>query len=53
VIPDSAFAEGVPAKVKREHLVDDDRQAYFGVLPRGWTPYAGGRIAVAIRTERA
>jgi carbonic anhydrase/acetyltransferase-like protein (isoleucine patch superfamily) len=42
VIPDNAFAEGVPAIVKREGLTDADRQAYFGVLPSAWTHYDSG-----------
>jgi acetyltransferase-like isoleucine patch superfamily enzyme len=52
-IPENAFAEGVPAEVKREGLTDDDRQAYFGVLPRGWTHYEAGKIEAAIKAERA
>lgn len=53
VIPDDAFAEGVPAEVTREDLTDNDRQAYFGVLPRGWTHYEAGRIEAGIEAERA
>ncbi len=37
VIPDNALAEGVPAKVVRQNLKDEDRQKYFGLLPKGWT----------------
>jgi hypothetical protein len=53
VVPENAFAEGVPAEVTRENLTDDDRQAYFGVLPRGWTHYEAGRIEAAIKAKRA
>jgi carbonic anhydrase/acetyltransferase-like protein (isoleucine patch superfamily) len=53
VVPENAFAEGVPAEVTRENITDDDRQAYFGVLPRGWTHYEAGRIEAAIKAKRA
>ena len=53
VIPAVVFAEGVPAEIKREALTDDARQAYFGVLPRGWTHYEAGRIEAVIKAERA
>ena len=49
VIPDNAFAEGVPAVVKRKNLTDRDRQNYFGVLPSAWTTYEAGNIEASIR----
>ena len=52
VIPDGAFAEGVPAVVKREYISDQDRQAYFGLIPAEWTRYAGARQEEAIRRKR-
>ena len=39
-----ALAEGVPARVVRENLSDEDRRRYFGVLPKGWTEYEGERL---------
>jgi carbonic anhydrase/acetyltransferase-like protein (isoleucine patch superfamily) len=49
VIPASTLAEGVPAKVTREGLTDEDRQAYFGVLPAAWTHYEGDKIEADIK----
>ena len=39
VIPDNAFAEGVPAVVKRTDIDDEFRRQYFGVHPQGWIKY--------------
>jgi carbonic anhydrase/acetyltransferase-like protein (isoleucine patch superfamily) len=44
VIPDNCLAEGVPAKVVRNNLTDDDRQKYFGLLPKSWTIYVAERL---------
>lgn len=52
VIPDNCFAEGVPAKVVKEGITDEDRRAYFGLIPRGWTHYEGDRIEADIRKKR-
>jgi carbonic anhydrase/acetyltransferase-like protein (isoleucine patch superfamily) len=52
VIPDNALAEGVPAKVVRSALTDADRQAYFGLLPRGWAEYEAASLERAGK-ERA
>jgi carbonic anhydrase/acetyltransferase-like protein (isoleucine patch superfamily) len=52
VIPENAFAEGVPAKVVQENITDEDRRAYFGLIPRAWTHYEGERIEEAIRREK-
>ena len=43
VIPADSFAEGVPAVVKKQNITDDDRQAYFGLVPAEWTRYEGSR----------
>jgi len=51
VIPDNAFAEGVPAVIKKENITEDDRLAYFGVLPSGWTKYEATNIEAAIRKK--
>jgi carbonic anhydrase/acetyltransferase-like protein (isoleucine patch superfamily) len=37
VVPENALAQGVPAKVVKEGLTDEDRTAYFGLLPKTWT----------------
>jgi carbonic anhydrase/acetyltransferase-like protein (isoleucine patch superfamily) len=50
-IPANCFAEGVPAHVTREGITDEDRTAYFGLVPRSWTHYEGDRIEASIRTR--
>jgi carbonic anhydrase/acetyltransferase-like protein (isoleucine patch superfamily) len=50
-IPDNAFAEGVPAVVKKRDITDEDRLRYFGVLPSAWTRYEGERIEQSIRRK--
>ncbi len=51
IIPDNCFAEGVPAKIVKENITDEDRIKYFGLLPRGWTHYEGDRIEESIRKK--
>ncbi len=53
VIPENSFAEGVPARVVKENITDDDRIDYFGLLPRGWTHYEGERIEESIRKQNS
>ena len=43
VIPADSFAEGVPAVVKKQDITDEDRRAYFGLIPAEWTRYEGGQ----------
>ena len=43
VIPANGFAEGVPAIVKKQDISDDDRRAYFGLIPAEWTRYEGSQ----------
>jgi len=52
VIPENAFAEGVPAVVKKENITDDDRRAYFGLLPGGWTSFEAANIEASIRRKK-
>ena len=52
VIPENSFAEGVPAAVVKQDITDEDRIAYFGLLPRGWTHYEGNRIEESIRKQK-
>ena len=51
VIPDNGFAQGVPAQIVKENITDEDRLAYFGLIPAGWTHYEGGRIEASIRKK--
>jgi hypothetical protein len=51
VIPENSFAEGVPAKVVKENITDDDRRSYFGLITREWTHYEGDRIEESIRKK--
>jgi carbonic anhydrase/acetyltransferase-like protein (isoleucine patch superfamily) len=41
VIPANCFAEGVPAVVKEEDITDEDRKAYFGLIPEEWARSSG------------
>lgn len=52
VIPDNAFAEGVPAIIKKENITENDRLEYFGVLPSGWTRYAAEGQEADIRKQK-
>jgi carbonic anhydrase/acetyltransferase-like protein (isoleucine patch superfamily) len=52
VIPENGFAEGVPAKVVKEKITDEDRKAYFGLIPAAWTHYQGDQIEESIRRAR-
>jgi len=52
VIPENSFAEGVPAKVIKEHITDDDRRDYFGLIPAAWTHFEGDRIEEDIRRRK-
>ena len=52
VIPENSFAEGVPAVVKKQDITDDDRRAYFGLLPAGWTRYEAANIEADIRQKK-
>lgn len=50
-IPANALAEGVPARMTRENLTDQDRQRYFGVLPSAWTHYEAAQIEADIKRK--
>ena len=52
IIPESSFAEGVPAVVKKQNITEQDRLDYFGVLPSAWTRYEAQNIESSIRTRR-
>jgi carbonic anhydrase/acetyltransferase-like protein (isoleucine patch superfamily) len=51
VIPDAAFAQGVPAVIKRKGLTEQQRAEYFGVSPLAWTQYAGDRQEAAAKKK--
>ena len=51
VIPANCFAQGVPAVVVKENITDDDRRAYFGLVPEHWTHYQGDQIEERIRKQ--
>ena len=51
-IPKDSFAQGVPAQVVKEGITDDDRRAYFGLVPAEWTHYEGDRIEERIRKRQ-
>ncbi|HOV70489.1 MAG TPA: hypothetical protein PLZ84_09220, partial [Clostridia bacterium] len=39
-IAENCFAEGVPAVIKNHNITDEDRQDYFGLIPRVWGDFA-------------
>ena len=41
VVPDDAVAEGVPARIVRENITDEDRIRLMGLVPKTWAHYAG------------
>jgi len=53
VIPENCFAQGVPAKIVKENITDDDRGDYFGLVPAEWTHYEGDRIEEDIRRRNS
>ena len=52
VIPQNCFAEGVPAKVTKENISDEDRTDYFGVLPATWTHFEGDAMEKTARSRQ-
>jgi len=36
VIPENCIAEGIPAKVIKENISDEDRRALMGLIPKKW-----------------
>jgi carbonic anhydrase/acetyltransferase-like protein (isoleucine patch superfamily) len=36
VVPENCIAEGIPAKVVRENITDEDRRALMGLIPKKW-----------------
>lgn len=41
VVPDNCIVEGVPAKIVKENITDEDRLQLMGLIPREWVRYAG------------
>lgn len=52
VIPDNCLAQGVPAKIVKENITDEDRRDYFGLIPAAWTRYEGDKQEQQIRTRK-
>lgn len=53
VIPDNCFAQGVPARIIKENITDDDRRDYFGLLPTNWTQHEGDKMEQEIRKRKS
>lgn len=53
VVPASAMVEGVPGKVIKQNITDDDRRARMGLVPREWVVYAGKRQEEYIKAKMA
>ncbi len=41
VVPDHCIVEGVPARIVKENITDEDRLQLMGLIPREWVRYAG------------
>ena len=51
VIPENCVAEGVPARIIKVNISDDDRRARMGLVPAEWVRYAGERNEERIREK--
>ena len=51
VIPDNAFAEGVPAVVKNTDIDAEFRKQYFGLDPKGWIEYEAPEREMEIKEK--
>ena len=49
VVPDNCMVEGVPAKVVKENITDDDRRERMGLVPAEWVRFAGEQTEKQIR----
>jgi len=50
VVPDNCIAEGVPAKVVKRNITDDDRRELLGLLPREWAAREAESIVQHVRS---
>lgn len=53
VLPDDCIAEGVPAEVVLQNIVDEDRIRVMGLVPRQWSQYAGDQQEGQIKQRKA
>lgn len=51
VVPDNCIVEGVPARVVKEDITDEDRLQLMGLIPREWVRYAGLQQEKRIREK--
>ena len=51
-IPANCVVEGVPARVVKENITDDDRRERMGLVPREWTKYAGLQAEKQIKSQK-
>lgn len=49
-IPDNCIAEGVPAKVVKRDITDDDRRELLGLVPREWAAREAESIVRHVRS---
>ncbi len=52
VVPDNCMVEGVPAKVIKENITDDDRRDRMGLVPSEWVKFAGEQTEARIRSGK-
>jgi len=53
VIPDDCVAEGVPAKITKRNITDEDRLQILGLVPSARVRYFGGRYEEAMRENKS
>ena len=50
-IPANCFVEGVPGKIAKKDITDNDRSEIMGLLPKEWSRYAGEKTETRIRQK--
>jgi len=53
VIPDNCMVEGVPGRIIKENITDEDRLERMGLIPAEWVKFAGEQQEKAIRARIA
>jgi len=53
VVPANCIAEGVPARIVRRDITDDDRRQHLGLLPSDWVRRFAGWTEDMVRTRLA
>jgi len=49
VIPENCMVEGVPGKIIKRNITDDDRRERMGLVPAEWVKYAGQKYEIRMK----